>query len=105
MTPTPAAPCKNYVSKCITDDCISADEIENCDRFDCDAYCKLTEAREATIRNQTLDAVLTRVQNEEMFLTMAADNSEIYYLTGNHIRKIIESLRTQEAQQHRGDPR
>ena len=61
-TSTPE-PCKNYTGKCEDNDCISRDDIENRERFDCDAYCKLTVEREAVIRNATLDLIVKEAES------------------------------------------
>jgi len=63
--PHTSTPCKNYTSKCEVNDCISHDDITNCERFDCDAYCEITVEREAAIRTEERNKILRLVESDE----------------------------------------
>ena len=66
--------------------------------------CKVHEERIASkAREDVLNEMASKVEREEMFLGMTIDNQEVYCLTGQHVRKIIESLRS--TQQQAGDER
>ncbi len=89
------AQCPNHVEKCL-DNCISTSEIHNCERFDCDAYCKLTEQREAAIataaKAEVLDAFADKILSSVSIPNDPTDG-RIPSLGIDELAEIISSLR------------
>jgi hypothetical protein len=90
--------CPEYVGECQATDCISQDDIKNCERFDCDAYCKKSARHDAQIAHAATLAENKRVLGAawELFPEPAGGFRGGYLVGRKEIIRRLNTLRIQE---------
>ena len=93
------ARCPHLVERCKKTDCISPEDIEKCQRYDCNAYCKFTEkeAKEiATAERERIAAKLERMKWDQS----GWKNEDSYNGARAAYQRVIDLLRSQPERRH-----